>query len=170
MKPLSSRIRNDITVEVCQIVLAPEEERLFDEKVKLIQSNHLLGGGRYSYTVKGKIVVVNPKAGRIEKYKPIHKSLLDQALKLQELEYKVMKARNIIFNSLSPLLVRCESAQDVRDALPNVVATRLYTLEIGGLDRTREQGYMFTSDPDKMRTYNNMLEVLYYYMANRLVY
>jgi len=170
MKPLNPTVRHEIINEVDQLVFGPELDRFFREKEKLISENHLLGGGKLCLTVNGRIIQINTKAGRYERFKPIHPSLHDAGLTLLALMDRLDRARKTVVNSMAPLLARCESAQDVRDAFPNLVSIKLATLQIGGLDRTREQGYIFSSDPDKMRTFEAMLEVLFYYMANRLVY
>lgn len=170
MAPLNPSVRHEIINEIDKMVFGPELDRFFREKEKLISANHLLGGGKLCCTVNGRIIQINTKAGRYERFKPIHPSLHHEGLRLLALMDRLDGARKKVINSLAPLLVRCESPQDVRDALPNLVSSKLSTLQIGGLDRTREQGYIFASDLDKQGTYEKMLEVLFYYMANRLVY
>jgi len=83
---------------------------------------------------------------------------------LKELEFDKVRVRQ----TLAIILKDCHSPQDVRDVLPEVLASSLK--DISSLARFREEAYTLKDNPRLLKQYEKLKEKIEFYMASKYMY
>jgi hypothetical protein len=75
-----------------------------------------------------------------------------------------------VVNFFGVLAQRCNTVEDFRDMLPDMVVERMGPHEITGIPRLREAGYAFVPLPTKMKLYQDGTDIMFHYLVNELVF
>lgn len=170
MDTLDKSVRTEIVNAVISMVFGDEYARL-SKLMDKIQDDHAQEHGCRAFLLDGKPVWNGDAvAAKTKGKKPLREPLRDSARLIvnQMTKIKVDTQRFIQFCVV--LEHHCDSYQDYRDALPELVVTHLDYPNIKGLSRTREEGYVFKSNPTKMKVYHSMIDLVLFYLTNRWVF
>lgn len=136
---------------------------------ELVQINREAGGTKYGFLYAGQIYSsLLPKHRRGMSFGPVVSQLEGEAAELRRLAVKLEADERKFRQSMSVVLSKCRSLQDVRDVLPEVVIRDVPKLQ--ELSRIRAEGFLLQDHPVLKRQYDNAVEIAKYYIANRLIY
>jgi hypothetical protein len=163
---------------VCKEILNDFLKAIFDPELKrlgklmdVIQDDHQLRSGSRAFMLDGRpIWNGDAQAARDKCKKPLHESQVEEAKFIQLQFTKVNLDKQRMTNFFAMLETRCESFQDFRDALPDMVVAVMEHPNIKGLLRTREPGYVFMSSPVKFKVFEDACKNMMHYLINRLVF
>lgn len=154
---------------VCSALMNRETKRLQGVKENLIKDNSSLGGAPEGFLYQGTIYS-NAKgpARRAAKLKPIHESLTNRAEDFQFLSNKLEIDRQILRQSLSVVIPKCRTKQDVRDALPETLIEDIP--DFRGMQREREEGFLLDENPLLKSQFERAVSIALYYRVNQLIF
>jgi hypothetical protein len=161
---------HEVIQRIARSLFSAEERRLEKVKDQLVASNKECFPDRPhdGFTYKG--VPYDPsnltKGARTRV--SLHLSLSDQMDEYLEDKEKVWTDRHYISQMLFTLLHPCDSAQDIRDALPNCIVDTLD--DIKQLRRVREAAYTIQDNKMNHRQYLKILPRMEFYATARLLY
>ena len=166
---LSGRFASPIIPVLIEQIIKKDLARLSLQLLNLIEANNALGFSPIGFMFAGEFHSVYDKATQAKAAKkPLHPSLNqeghDYISQRNQLQTDVRKMQS----GLSLLLRPCKDWQDVRDALPDVVKDELHELQV--LSRTRPEGWTLEAFPLQRHQLEITLDLLAYYIANRLLY
>lgn len=150
-------------------LMEKEISRLHKIMTQLVVENHVLGGHKYGFYYFG--VLYSPYERRYtasQSLKAIHQSLTHQAHALYTASLKRQSDEQKLRQTLSVLLSRCNTRQDVRDALPEILGKLVNDLRT--LPRSRPEGFVLNKTPHLREQYNTALEIVNFYTFNKMVY
>ncbi len=152
-----------------QAFLGPEIQRQNDILQDLLRKNSALGGHPNGYYHAGQpFTLVAPKFLRGATIGPIHPTLQDSADHLMFLRNQLQDDRKRLTQSLSVILSRCQSTQDIRDAFPEALVEEVSDLR--SLSRTRPEGFLLEANPLLHDQYQRAIDIALDYKAKRLIY
>jgi hypothetical protein len=150
-------------------VLLEERKRQDEIKFKLIAQNHELGGHRYGFYFKSVLFLnVTPRYARGEPIKEIHLDLKEQAQSYWEMQAKLGKDERKLRQALSIVCAKCQSSQDLRDVLPDVLVNEIP--EFKRHPRKNPTGFLLENHPLLHPQYLKAMEIAEYYTALRLIF
>lgn len=144
-----------------------ESERQKDQLNKLIRRNVPFSGSTDGFTFEG-VTFTELKRRPSKPFSQLDGSLHDEAKLLITVGKKMEADRERMRRSLAVLFNRCETTQEFRDALPEPLVTFLPSAR--GLTRTRDAGALLAENPLLQRDFQTLLDIVFYYEANRLVF
>lgn len=148
-----------------------EEKTRLQKLMGEIQDQHSLRHGSRGFLLDGRVIVNGDTAAvKVRNKKHIDKDLEPEARIIETKRAKLSADEQRLCNFMGTLVPRCHSFQDYRDVLPNLVVDRMDHPQIMALPRTREQGYVFASEPIKMKLFHDASGIMFHYLVNRLVY
>lgn len=151
-------------------VFSKESKRLV-ELLNEIQDQHSLKYGCRAFLLDGKpIWNGDAAAARVKKKVPLDESLQPSARLLVNKINKLRADEQRVVNFFGVLAQRCNTVEDFRDMLPDMVVERMAPHQITAIPRTREAGYAFSSSPAKSKMYQDGLDIMYHYLVNQLVF
>jgi hypothetical protein len=135
----------------------------------MITSNAMQGGSPDGFRHMGLVHTHLTGAARSRgNYGKLQSELVPQMDALA-VERKIMTDdRDRISQALFLVLRGCQSAQDVRDALPNSLKDLMPQLK--GLERTRPEAFTLADNPRSYTQYMKLREKIDFYVAARLLY
>lgn len=162
--------RAEIRNAFLAVLFEPEIKRL-SGLLSVLQDKHQVKHGSRAFLLKGRPIINGDLVGMKQKNKkPLAEELVPEA----EIILKGLTKANInqqrIVNFFSMLETRCATYQDFRDAIPDMVVDLMEHPQIRGLPRTRPAGYIFASEPSKMKVYEDTCNIILHYLANRMVF
>jgi hypothetical protein len=98
-----------------------------------------------------------------------HPSLIDEFRHYYKLLNNSFLNQRTVGNLLSPVAVRCVTAQDFRDAFPDFLI-EYAPPEYIKLPRTREEAFPVKDQPHLLRQYEEAMTILSYYQFNKMVF
>jgi hypothetical protein len=159
----------DFTPAIGQYIFNEEEARQESQIRDLVARNYDLGGSRQAFICAGRTVsLLDEKSLRGHFPRPVVNELHDEAHTLVKAIDRMQRDKRKYEQTFNSLLRRCHSMQDVRDLLPDILATK-----IGGLNnhsRTREMTFLLQDNALLKAPYDALQDVISYYIANRLIY
>lgn len=163
--------RHTAKTQFISAIFLKERIRL-KECIDAIQDRHALlhNAGRAFLLDGAPIWNGDAAAARVKKKIPLHADDQEEARRLVKLQTKLNMDEQRMTNFFSAISLRCYTAQDFRDAIPDIVVGYMTMPEITGLSRTRKEGYIFNSSPTKMKLFKDGVKISYHYLANRLVF
>lgn len=142
-----------------------------EELIKnLIKKNSREKGGSdvgFIYGTERYFVEKDPRV-RGAKLSLIHPDLADDAGIVALMRRNLEKDRQKLRQSLSVVLSRCQSKQDVRDALPDVLGLEVDFVR--GLKRTRQPEDLLQGEPMLQAQFHTVLDIVNKYAASKLVF
>lgn len=151
-------------------IFKPEKRRLAKLMDK-IQDKHAELNGSRAFILDGKPVFNGDAEAARNKYKKnLSSEFVDEARFIVKAQTKLNIDQQKITNLLSMVSTRCSSYADYRDALPDMVVELIGTPNIKGIPRTREAGYIFSSDPLKMKQFEILCSMIEHYLINQMVF
>lgn len=137
--------------------------------LQLINENHALGGHKNGFFFLGmRYANLQSRYVASENLRYLVPSLSEGA---HSLHSEILQARSDetkLRQSLSVVLPRCKSNQDVRDVLPEVFIREVSQLK--NLKRTRPEGFLLEDHPMLYSQYAKAVDIAKYYTANKILY
>lgn len=161
---------HEVIRNVAIALFSAEERRLATAKEQFIKSNKECYPNKPhdGFTYKGEVFFPTGLMKGARTKVPLHFSLTDQVDDyLADME-KVWTDRHMISQLLVPILVPCESQQDIRDALPNCVVDTLADLK--NIKRVREPAFTIVNNDRIYKQYIKALPKIEFYATTRLLY
>ena len=156
--------------DVLTNVFEPEAARLH-KLLGVIQDTHSMAHGSRAFLLDGKVIINGDTgAAKARPKKHLDPDLADEARQLINRQVALQADQRRVINFFGTLAPSCHDWQDYRDVLPDMVVEVLKTPDIKALSRTRMEGYIFESQPIKMKMYQDATGVLFLYLATRLVF
>lgn len=154
-------------------LLRDERQRLYHQQEDLVHRNFLRGGSANGYMhggvgYKSYLSSYNNKLLGLKAIDPEHTDLLEEAEDLHQLNLKLEVDQAQLRQSLTVVLGRCKTTQDVRDVLPDNISNLLTALNT--LPRQNEPGCLIKDNPILYNQYLKAVAVAYYYTANKLIF
>lgn len=166
---VQGRFASPIIHALIKQVILKDVLRLRHQLETLLEANQGLGNSPIGFLFGGRFHSVYDKTTQAKApKKPIHPSLITEAQDYVDAERHLQQNVARMQAGLSLLLRPCETWQDVRDALPDVVKDELP--ELKELSRTRPEGWTLESFPLQRMQLQITCDLLAYHIANRLLY
>lgn len=146
-----------------------EEAHLTQRANQLIRKNVALGGSPDGFRHLG--VIYSDLTGSMRKqgnFTPLHMSLVPEIMLILEERTTMERERQQIGQAFTLVLRDCQTAQDLRDALPNGMQHLIP--ECQGLERMRPEGFTLEGNQRAMGQYMKLKEKAEYYIAAQLLY
>ena len=147
-----------------------ELTRLARDLDEIVLENQKLGGTMNAFVYQGDIhSTLTPIQLRgIGPIAPLRGALEPQAdIYLARLE-KAKRDRQRVINSLAVVTRFCRSRQDVRDVFPETLVALVPSLR--EMERQRDEGFMLRNKPVLLKQFQETVDLLLDYQANRLIY
>jgi len=150
-------------------VMKVEANRHHHLIMQLINENHALGGHKNGFFFLG-MRYSNLETRHVvsENLRYIVPSLTEAAHTLHSEILQAFADEKKLRQSLSVVLPRCKSNQDVRDVLPEVFIREVSQLK--DLKRTRPEGFLLEDHPMLHNQYVKAVNIAKYYTANKILY
>lgn len=151
-------------------IFKPEKHRL---KILMdrIQDKHAELNGSRAFILDGKPVFNGDAEAARNKYKKnLSSEFVDEARFIVKAQTKLNIDQQKITNLLSMVSTRCTTYADYRDALPDMVVELIKDTQIKGIPRTREAGYIFSSNPIQLKQFEILLSHIEHYLINQMVF
>lgn len=133
----------------------------------LIRRNNVLTNSDAFYH-RGQIYTLNTQVGYKPLTKhPIHPSLRDEMFEYEKQIQEFKNDKVILEQGLGVLVRNAMEAQDIRDALPDILLPCMGSPE-HLMDRTRPELYTLTSELHRHQ-YEKTLDKIYFYLGSRLL-
>lgn len=172
---MEPRFLTEYVTRITRYVTEPTDNLIADWTDQLISKNHEKGKSRIGFYLRGekfvKSVYSSPDNIRRDLFPPISDNmpaydLIPEADELFEAKKKLERDKRIIGQNLTVLLQKTKTTQDVRDALPEELASfgdikSLY-------ERTREEAYTLKNEPLKYKAWFQAKELIIVHLANRM--
>jgi hypothetical protein len=146
-------------------------EKLHLNKVldSILRENQQMGGTMNAFRYESHLYSsVDPKTLRSVSVSDLNSTLVKPVKRyikdLNQLKIDMMKLRN----ALSMVLTKCHNIQDCRDALPDIISSKIP--EMRGMERIKEEGHVLRNKPELLNQFKQVMEIGLYYQANRLIY
>lgn len=150
-------------------IFSYEVDHLAQVLKNLVLQNQSLGGTMNAFIYNGSIYsVIDGRFLRGLTVLPLHRSLLDEAESYTARKERVERDNRRAINSMSVVALKCTSRQDVRDVLPETLIGLVP--ELSQMERIRPEGFLLKHSPVLMKQYQDTLDLLLDYQANRLIY
>ena len=164
----------EVAQDVVKTVFDPESVRL-KKALDMIQDQHLLLHGSRAFLLDGNVVYNGDMgAGKMKGKVQIDERLREEARFLIKQQTKLRVDSQRIVNFFGVCEPHCQTEQDYRDVLPDMVVEHMNLDHIKRLPRTRKQGYIFSSppwgSPTKEKMFVGALDIMFSYLVNRLVF
>lgn len=166
---LEETFKKDIQTDIQNAVFIEDWGAISTKLWNLVKRNHRLGGSEWSFLIGNRRYAYN-KEGLKNKAKPIHPTLGNEARELL-VEYDRMIAHLNKFDGFMNMIwPYCQTVQDLRDVLPNVVVEALPEDHyLRNFKRVRDPYAVMGNHPGHRLSYDGMLKVFFQYLAKRLV-
>lgn len=152
-----------------QTLMGAEAKRLNEMKLDLIRRNQEEGGDEHGFLFIDMYFLDRPrKYLRGVSLKGPQKGLTDDALFLYDAVNDAQRDEQKLRQSLTVVLSKCKSSQDVRDVLPEVFIGEISSLR--GMKRTRPEGYLLEEYPMLKSQYKKAIEIAEYYTVNKILF
>lgn len=150
-------------------VMVPEYNRFKGISDDLVKRNHRLGNGELGFFFMGKRYTTHHADFLLGETLPnAHPALIeDVRFLLADIE-KADRDSKKLSQSLSVVLPKCSTNQEVRDTLPEVFMRDVPILR--SLERKHPEGFILEKYPMLKRQYDKAVAIAEYYMASKLVY
>lgn len=156
-------------VEGVIIEMLVEEYTYQDQKLhELVRENQALGGTMNGYRYDGDLYTVTSyKDLRGIAIKDIHPSLAEKARVLVLRKERLKKDETKLRNALSTVLSKCQTLQEMRDVLPDVIANKINQFQ--SMERVQEMGHVLDTMPHLKTQFENAMDIALRYHAARLL-
>jgi hypothetical protein len=149
--------------------MGPEHKRFQGIANDLVKKNHRLGNGEFGFYFMGKRYTTHHADFLVGMTLPnIHPELIEDVRFLIADIEKAERDTKKLSQSLSVVLPKCSTNQEVRDTLPEVFIRDVPVLR--SLERKHPEGFILEKFPMLKRQYDKAVEIAEYYMASKLVY
>lgn len=148
-----------------------QEQASIERTIKRIQdANAELGGSKEGFYFDGQLYSHRkPFELRGMKIHPLDASLTSRAKSLQNRITRVKKDSVALLQGLAVVSKRCESRQQLRDALPDVLVRKVP--ELMRFTRKDEEGWVFKNDPKQMKQFQTtVVGIALRFEADRLMH
>lgn len=166
---MSKRERDSWLGQVCDTLthklFENEAQRLWNIRYQLVRKNFDIGGSVMGFYFKG-ILISNSNLKPVDKIDPVQPDLIPEVTKYLQDESIIKSDRTRIYQGLTLLLRECGSPQDIRDALPDQLAS--YIEFVKDLPRTREEAYTLRSNPNDYKQYLKIRDKIFVYLVSYL--
>lgn len=150
-------------------LLDAEKNRLTAVLESLLKSNHECGGSSKAFLYKGQVFNLLPIAQvRGEKILPVKPTLHDEVEYLISLRSELTHTEQKLRQGLSVVVNKCQSLQDLRDALPDILVREIPSLR--GLQRTRPEGYLLEHNQRLKEQFEKVVDLALTFAAKRMLY
>lgn len=144
--------------------------RLHDVKTNLIEENFSLGNPKDGFLFSGQFWSNLPhKQRKNAEKKLLHFDLHPAGREFVDELERTKQEQERLYHGLHLVVRDCQNAQDLRDALPDVVAHTLPD-EARSLSRTRDPAWTLQGKPLQLSQYQKTEELLGFYIANGILY
>jgi len=150
-------------------LMGVEKNRLKKAKAELVKKNHGLGGeelGFYYLDMRFSIADQRFQNGQTLPY--VLPALNEEASELYEEIRKVEHDEQKLRQSLSVVVPKCNTLQEVRDVLPEIFIREVPQLR--ALERLREPGFILEEYPMLKPQFMKAMEIADYYTVNKLIF
>lgn len=167
---LSSGQINSIIDGLLTSLFSSENARLRKRELALVSENRKLSPQKYDgFFYQGQFFTDLDRSIASKGIKSgLHPSLVpSMELHMKdknEVEFDTRRVKQ----ALALVLKDCRNTQDLRDALPNVLADMID--QIRGMPRTRPEGFTLMTDQRKFKQYQALREKIEFYSAAKLLY
>lgn len=163
--PKLPEVINQVTDHICKDVVESNKASLRS----LIQKHFDKGGSIVGFTFAGRRYtdLVPIEVRKIRKWDPIHPDLYNDALALHRDTVDQERDMQRLRQGLALPLRGSKEWQDVRDALPEMVA---HLPMIAGFPRTRPEAFNLQGNPALMKEYGETVELITYFLSARMFY
>ena len=149
-----------------------EKEYRNIERIKdgLIEMNYAKGNPKEGFLYRGTFFTNIPIVQQKDAPKKmLHPDLYDEGEYLNDLIETIGKEKLKVIQGLHLIFSPCETDQDIRDAAPEIIADLLPS-PYRELPRTREEGYHVRGKILQLTQHESVVELLTFYVANRMLY
>ena len=163
--PKLLEVINQMTDQICKDVTESNKASL----QSLIDKNIAKGGSIIGFTFAGRryTYLTSKEVRKIRKWDPIHPDLYEDALALHKDTVDQERDMQRLRQGLTLPLRGSKTWQDVRDALPELVASIPL---ISGFPRTRPEAFNLQDKPTLLNEYNETVELITYFLSARMFY
>lgn len=152
-----------------QQVFSYEIEAIAASLTDLVKENQTLGGTLNAFIYSGKTYsLIQNRFIRGLSINPLHPSLEAQADRYIDRQDRVITDHRRIINSMSVVTNKCTSRQDIRDVLPETLV--VLVPQLAQMERLREEGFLIKFNPVLKKQFQDTVNLLLDYQANRLLY
>lgn len=149
-------------------IFESEYNRLTRIRDELIEDNLALTNASFGFLHKGKFITNREaKTIPVAQRKPVDPSLYERADQFisekEETDRDFTRVVNVLTNQLS----LCRTAQDIRDALPDVFAT--FHPDLASLQRTREPGWHVKGKTFPQISFDEVIYSLRFYLTSKVL-
>lgn len=167
MNGKNSRFKTVMTI--LDLLFDREEAFLTKRELALIPRNVEAGGSPDGFRYMGKIY--SELSGYLLQrgvFSLLHPSLIPEMDQIQKDRQTLANDRDRVRQALTMVLQNCHGWQDIRDALPNSLASLIP--ECQGLERTRPEAFTIAENERSYNQYMKLREKIDFYVAARLLY
>lgn len=141
-------------------------DRLYRRTFDLIEKNHEAGGspdgflyeGVYYNNLRATIFSKGKRGNLMPSMEPAMKQYLDDRKKIESDRAKVRQ-------TLTLLILPCETKQDIRDVLPEILVENIP--DLAALPRIREEAFTLTTELHRTQ-YNEFKDLISIYLVSRM--
>lgn len=148
-------------------IFTEERQYLNDIFNDIIEQNQIKGGSMNAFRYNGSSYtntsIKETRSDIRELHPDLHKEFDTYLASLLQLQ----KDTNCIKNMLSTVMRKCEHPQDFRDVLPDALSCDIP--ELSGLERIRDEGWVFRQEPMKLQQFQAVMDLAINYIARRLI-
>ena len=161
---------NEIIRALTDALFSAETKRLRKKEFDLVAENRSLSSQHYDgFFFQGQFYTDLDRSLASKGIKTsLHPSLVPSMERHIKDKKEVEFDRLRVKQALALLLKDVQTAQDLRDALPNQLAEMID--QIRGMERSRPEGFTLMTDQRKIKQYQKLREKIEFYTAARLLY
>ena len=161
---------NEIIRALTDALFSAETKRLRKKEFDLVAENRSLSSQHYDgFFFQGQFYTDLDRSLASKGIKAsLHPSLVPSMERHIKDKKEVEFDRLRVKQALALLLKDVQTAQDLRDALPNQLAEMID--QIKGMERSRPEGFTLMTDQRKIKQYQKLREKIEFYTAARLLY
>jgi hypothetical protein len=156
-----------IAAHCLYLVFDEETQRIQREFGALCFENSKYREPAHCFVLDGKVYTDGDRRAFREKKQPLHPTLLDRGRKAAQDQDRLKADRSYLTTFLNQTLGACQTVQDMRDALPNVLAEQVTPQGLNQLPRVKPEGFQFLDG--RMKTYTAARDLIFRYLADKLV-
>lgn len=150
-------------------LLKKDYQRIEHRVGELVEANKALGGSPDGYLYFGEFWSNLPiKQRKAADKRILHPSLQPEGKRIYDDRKMLVAEHKRLNQGLHMLLRDCHTAQDTRDALPDLATAILPGLS--DIPRTRPEGWPFKGKALHQHTHDRIVEIFGFYAANQILY
>ena len=167
--PVTSKAFMQLIDPVVTEIMTKERLRLKKVLASLVERNMELMDSKDGFLLYGEVYTHFPrKVVRHNDLKEIHPSLRDEAEDYKNRQETLQRDSRRIRQALAVIVPRCESRQQIRDALPEAISSQI--TEFQGMERQNPEGFILEAMPHLKKQYEQAMNLAIAYMAYDLIF